>query len=32
MIWAPIWIIALAGVAVFAFGVFLGRISAGGTK
>lgn len=29
MIWAPMWVIALIGLALFIFGAFLGRISAG---
>ena len=32
MIWAPIWLITLIGVTMFAFGAFLGRISAGSAK
>ena len=27
MIWAPMWVIALIGLALFTFGAFLGRIS-----
>jgi len=27
MIWVPMWVIALVGLALFTFGAFLGRIS-----
>lgn len=27
MIWVPMWVIALIGLALFTFGAFLGRIS-----
>ena len=32
MIWAPIWLVTLIGVALFGFGAFLGHISAGKEK
>lgn len=32
MIWVPMWVIALLGLALFIFGAFLGRISAGSSK